>query len=45
MIHEKDGIREHIKVFVNQEQVHNLNVALRTADEVQIIAAPRGDLS
>ena len=42
MIDEQDHIREHIKIFVNQEQVRTLVVPLRPSDEVQIICAISG---
>lgn len=42
MINEQDRIREHIKIFVNQEQVHALTAALRASDEIQIICALSG---
>jgi molybdopterin synthase sulfur carrier subunit len=42
IIDEQDRIREHIKVFVNQEQVRTLAVPLRPSDEVQIICAISG---
>ena len=42
VIDEQDGIRQHIKIFVNQEQAGTLDVALRSTDEVQIICALSG---
>jgi molybdopterin converting factor small subunit len=39
---EQDGIREHIKIFVNQQQVRDLAVPLRGGDEVQIVCAFSG---
>lgn len=42
IINEQDGIREHIKIFVNQEQVGGLAAPLRSGDEVQIICALSG---
>ncbi len=42
MINEQDRIREHIKIFVNQEQVQTLAAALRASDEIQIICALSG---
>ena len=42
MINEQDRIREHIKIFVNQEQVHTLAADLGASDEVQIICALSG---
>jgi molybdopterin converting factor small subunit len=38
----QDEIREHIKLFVNQEQVRHLAVPLQPADEVDIICALSG---
>ena len=42
IITEQDEIREHIKLFVNQEQVRDLSVSLQPADEVHIICALSG---
>ena len=42
IIDEQDGIREHIKIFVNQQQVRDLAVPLRGGDEIQIICALSG---
>ena len=42
IINEQDGIREHIKIFVNQEQVATIGVRLSSGDEVQIICALSG---
>jgi molybdopterin converting factor small subunit len=42
IINEQDQIREHIKIFVNQEQAHTLAVPLDPDDEVQIICAISG---
>ena len=42
IINEQDAILEHIKIFVNQEQVASLGIPLRAADEVQIICALSG---
>ncbi len=42
IINEQDAIREHIKIFVNQEQVATIGVPLRSGDEVQIICALSG---
>ena len=42
IINEQDGIREHIKIFVNQQQVRDLAVPLRGGDEIQIICALSG---
>jgi molybdopterin synthase sulfur carrier subunit len=42
IIDEQDQIREHIRVFVNQERVNKLEVPLRPDDKVQIILAVSG---
>jgi len=42
MIDEQDGIREHIRLFVNCRMVQRLNVPLQPTDEVHIIAALSG---
>jgi sulfur-carrier protein len=42
MIDEQDVIRQHMRIFVNGEQVGGLNVPLRTTDEVQILQALSG---
>jgi sulfur-carrier protein len=42
MIDEQDGIRQHIKIFVNSEPVRKLNVAVGKDDVVHIIAALSG---
>ena len=42
IIDEQEGIREHIKIFVNQQQVRDLAVPVRGSDEVQIICALSG---
>jgi sulfur-carrier protein len=42
VITEQDQIREHIKVFINQEQALALTVPLQPNDEVQIICAISG---
>ena len=42
MIDEQDRIREHIRFFINQELAGNLGLALRDADELQIICAISG---
>ena len=42
IINEQDVIREHIKIFVNQDQAGNLAVPLRASDEVRIVAALSG---
>lgn len=42
MIDEQDAIRQHMKIFVNGEQVFGLNTALNSADEVHILQALSG---
>jgi molybdopterin converting factor small subunit len=42
MINEQGRIREHIKIFVNQEQVQTLAAPLAPGDEIQIICALSG---
>jgi molybdopterin synthase sulfur carrier subunit len=42
IIDEQDGIRPHIKLFVNSEQVHRLDIALHERDEIHIICALSG---
>ena len=42
MIDEQDGIRPHIKIFVNQEQARTIDRALGDRDEIQIICALSG---
>jgi molybdopterin synthase sulfur carrier subunit len=42
MIDEQDAIRAHIRIFVNGEQVHDLEQPLHPADEVQILQALSG---
>jgi len=42
MIDEQDGIRPHIRIFVNRERVATLTGPLRTGDEVQILQALSG---
>ncbi len=42
IIDEQDGIRQHIKIFVNQEQARSLDVSLQAHDEIQIICALSG---
>ena len=44
MINEQDGIREHIRIFVNGEAATNLAVKLQAKDEVQIICALSGGI-
>ena len=42
IIDEQDGIRPHVKFFVNKEQVRGLEVALQPSDEVHIFQALSG---
>jgi sulfur-carrier protein len=42
MIDEQDGIRRHIRIFVNGEPAASLAVALEPDDEIQIICAISG---
>jgi molybdopterin synthase sulfur carrier subunit len=42
IVDEQDGIRPHVKFFVNKEQVRGLEVALGPSDEVHIFQALSG---
>jgi molybdopterin converting factor small subunit len=42
MVDEQERMRPHIRFFVNGEQVFDLSLALRPADEVQIVQALSG---
>lgn len=42
IVDEQDEIREHIKIFVNSEQVRTLSVTVRESDTLQIVAALSG---
>ncbi len=42
MIDEQDGIREHIKFFINEEEVHDLKARVGARDTVHIICALSG---
>lgn len=42
IIDEQDRIREHIKLFVNRQQVRELVVPLQPTDEIHIICALSG---
>jgi len=42
MVDEQDRMRPHVRFFVNGEQVFDLSLALRPADEVQIVQALSG---
>lgn len=42
IIDEQDGIREHIKIFVNEEQARHLAVPVASSDVLHIICALSG---
>lgn len=42
IITEQDTIREHIRIFVNEDQARDLSAALRPDDEIHIICALSG---
>lgn len=42
LIDEQDGIRRHMRVFVNKDQARALNVSLSNSDEVLIFQALSG---
>jgi molybdopterin converting factor small subunit len=42
IIDEQDGIRPHIRIFVNREKIRKLGERLRPSDEVQILQALSG---
>lgn len=42
IVDEQDRVREHIKFFVNREQVGRLDVPLQASDEVHILQALSG---
>ena len=42
IITEQDTIRPHIRIFVNEEQVRELSVALQPDDQIHIICALSG---
>ena len=42
IIDEQDGIREHIKIFVNEDQVQNINALAAKSDVLHIICALSG---
>lgn len=42
IITEQDTIRQHIRIFVNEEPARDLSVALRSNDQVHIICALSG---
>ena len=42
MIDEQDGIRQHIKIFIDQDQVRHLSEPLAPGDRVLIVCALSG---
>jgi molybdopterin synthase sulfur carrier subunit len=42
MINEQGGIRQHIRIFINGEEVKGLDVSLVASDEVHILQALSG---
>ncbi len=44
IITEQDGIREHIKIFINEEVVRSLGAPTRPGDTIHIICALSGGL-
>jgi molybdopterin converting factor small subunit len=42
MVDEQGGIRPHMRIFVNGEQVYRLDAALAPSDRVQILQALSG---
>ena len=42
IITEQDTIRQHIRIFVKEEQVRDLSVALQPEDQIHIICALSG---
>lgn len=42
IVDEQDGLRPHVRFFVNREQVRGLDVALSPSDEVHIFQALSG---
>ena len=42
MIDEQEGIRPHIRIFVNRQQIRRLDTQLRDFDEVHILQALSG---
>lgn len=42
IITEQDTIRQHIRIFVNEEQARNLSVVLRPDNQIHIICALSG---
>lgn len=42
MIDEQDGIRKHMRIFVNRERVASIDIPLTPTDTVQILQALSG---
>jgi sulfur-carrier protein len=42
IITEQDTIRQHIRIFVNDEQTQNLSAPLRPGDQIHIVCALSG---
>jgi len=42
MIDEQDGIRRHIRIFVNEQETRDLAQSVRQGDEVHVICALSG---
>lgn len=42
MIDEQDAVRPHMRIFVNREQIDDLNAAISEGDEVHILQALSG---
>jgi molybdopterin converting factor small subunit len=42
VIDEQDGLRPHMRIFVNREEVQGIDVTLRPADEVHLFQALSG---
>jgi sulfur-carrier protein len=42
MIDEQDGVRKHIKIFINQDQVKSLDRKLHLEDKILIVCALSG---
>jgi molybdopterin synthase sulfur carrier subunit len=42
MVNEQDAVREHIKIYINQEQTKDLSSLLKPDDEIHILCALSG---
>jgi molybdopterin synthase sulfur carrier subunit len=42
MINEQDGIRRHMRVFVNGDEARTLDIALEDTDDISIVQALSG---